>query len=131
MSYNIKNKRYKQKLRYRISQIRALGKRFKNSLNLFGKLQILKNILLIYFIKSEKYINNQYYGLYKPIKWLKMITGNQLKIFEVLAKKPFAEYTRKEIKEKSKEKSNNGLALAVNLLKKEEVLGNMKGRKFQ
>lgn len=51
-----------------------------------------------------------------------MITEKQLKIFEVFAKKPFAEYTRKEIKKESKEKSNNGLALAINLLKKEEVL---------
>jgi len=51
-----------------------------------------------------------------------MITEKQLKIFEIFAKKPFAEYTRKEIKKDSKEKSNNGLALAINLLKKEEVL---------
>lgn len=51
-----------------------------------------------------------------------MITKKQLKIFEVFAKKPFAEYTRKEVKKESKEKSNNALALAINLLKKEEVL---------
>ncbi len=51
-----------------------------------------------------------------------MITEKQLKIFEVFAKKPFAEYTRKEVKKESKEKSNNALALAINLLKKEEVL---------
>lgn len=51
-----------------------------------------------------------------------MITKKQLKIFEVFAKKPFAEYTRKKIKKESKEKSNNALALAINLLKKEEVL---------
>ena len=51
-----------------------------------------------------------------------MITEKRLKIFEVFAKKPFVEYTRKEVKEKSKEKSNNALALAVNLLKREEVL---------
>ena len=51
-----------------------------------------------------------------------MITENQLKTFEVFAKKPFAEYTRKEIKKESKENSNNALALAINLLKKEEVL---------
>lgn len=51
-----------------------------------------------------------------------MITEKQIKIFEVFAKKPFAEYTRKEIKKESKEKSNNTLALAINLLKKEEVL---------
>ncbi|MBI2574866.1 nucleotidyltransferase domain-containing protein [Candidatus Woesearchaeota archaeon] len=51
-----------------------------------------------------------------------MLTKKQLKIFEVIAKKPFAEYTRKEVKKDSKEKSNNALALAINLLKKEEVL---------
>lgn len=51
-----------------------------------------------------------------------MITEKQLKIFEVFVKKPFAEYTRKQIKKESKEKSNNALALAINLLKKEEVL---------
>jgi len=72
--------------------------------------------------KTDSYINNQYFGLYKPIKWLNMITEKQLKIFDVFAKKPFAQYTRKEIKEESKEKSNNALALAINLLKREEVL---------
>lgn len=51
-----------------------------------------------------------------------MITPKQLKIFEVLAKKPFIEYTRKQIKKDSKEKSNNTLASAINQLKKEEVL---------
>jgi len=51
-----------------------------------------------------------------------MITGKQLKIFEVFAKKPFAEFTRKQIKSESKEKSNNALALALNLLKKENVI---------
>ena len=51
-----------------------------------------------------------------------MITKKQLEIFEVFAKNPFAEYTRKKIKKESKEKSNNALALAINLLKREEVL---------
>ncbi|MBI5398817.1 nucleotidyltransferase domain-containing protein [Candidatus Woesearchaeota archaeon] len=51
-----------------------------------------------------------------------MITEKQLKMFEVFAKKPFAENTRKEIKNESKEKSNNALALAINALKKENVL---------
>lgn len=51
-----------------------------------------------------------------------MITKKQLKIFEVFARKPFAEFTRKQIKKESKEKSNNTLALAMNLMKKEEVL---------
>ncbi len=51
-----------------------------------------------------------------------MITKKQLKIFEVFVKKIFAEYTRKEIKTELKEKSNNALALAINLLKKEKVL---------
>ena len=51
-----------------------------------------------------------------------MITEKQLKIFEVFAKKPFAEFTRKDIKKESKKKSNNALALAINSLKKEDVL---------
>jgi predicted nucleotidyltransferase len=51
-----------------------------------------------------------------------MVTDKQLKLFEVFAKKPFAEHTRKEVKKESKEKSNNALALAINLLKKEEVI---------
>lgn len=51
-----------------------------------------------------------------------MITKKQLKIFEVFARKPFAERTRKEIKQEAKEKSNNALALAINSLKKEDVL---------
>jgi predicted nucleotidyltransferase len=51
-----------------------------------------------------------------------MITKKQLKIFEVFARKPFAEFTRKQVKKDSKEKSNNALALAINQLKKEEVL---------
>lgn len=54
--------------------------------------------------------------------WFNMITEKQLKIFGVFVKKPFAEYTRKEIKKESKEKSNNALALAINTLKKEKVL---------
>jgi predicted nucleotidyltransferase len=51
-----------------------------------------------------------------------MLTEKQFKLFEVFAKKPFAEYQRKEVKQASKEKSNNALALTINKLKKEEVL---------
>jgi hypothetical protein len=51
-----------------------------------------------------------------------MITETQLKIFGVLARKPFAEYTRNQIKQESKEKSNNSLALFINQLKREEVI---------
>ncbi|MFC1691466.1 nucleotidyltransferase domain-containing protein [Nanoarchaeota archaeon] len=51
-----------------------------------------------------------------------MITEKQLKIFEVFVKKPFAEFTRKQVKQESKEKSNNALALAINQFKKEEVI---------
>ncbi len=51
-----------------------------------------------------------------------MITRNQLDIFEVFVRGPFIEYTRKEIKAAAKEKSNNSLALAINQLKKENVL---------
>jgi len=79
-------------------------------------------ISIIQILGSEKHINNQEFGLYEPTNRLYMITEKRLKIFEVFAKKPFAEYTRKEIKKESKEKSNNALALAINLLKKEEVL---------
>jgi len=51
-----------------------------------------------------------------------MITEKQLKIFETFAKRPFAEFTRKQIKKDAKQKSNNALALTINRLKKEEVL---------
>ena len=51
-----------------------------------------------------------------------MITEKQLKLFETFARKPFSEFTRKQVKKESKEKSNNTLALTIKLLKKEEVL---------
>ncbi len=51
-----------------------------------------------------------------------MLTGKQFKIFEVFAKKPFAEHTRNQVKNESKEKSNNALAITINSLKKEEVV---------
>ena len=51
-----------------------------------------------------------------------MITQKQFKIFGIFASKPFVEHTRNEIKKELKEKSNNALALTINLLKKEEVL---------
>lgn len=51
-----------------------------------------------------------------------MITEKQLKIFEAFAKRPFAELTRKQIKKETKQKSNNALALAINRLKKEEIV---------
>jgi len=51
-----------------------------------------------------------------------MITEKQLQIFRTFAKKPFAEYMRKEIKELAKEKSNNSLAITINTLKQENVL---------
>ncbi|MDD4353431.1 MAG: nucleotidyltransferase domain-containing protein [Candidatus Nanoarchaeia archaeon] len=55
-----------------------------------------------------------------------MLTDKQFKIFEIFAKKPFAEHERKGIKKESKEKSNNALTLAINLLKKEEVINEKK-----
>ena len=55
-----------------------------------------------------------------------MITEKQLRIFQVFAKKPFAEYTLKQIKEFSKEKSNNALAIAMRQFKKEELLNEQK-----
>lgn len=42
-----------------------------------------------------------------------MITVKQLKIFEALAKQPFAELTRKQVKQSAKERSNNALAIAI------------------
>lgn len=51
-----------------------------------------------------------------------MITEKQLKIFEVFAKEPFAEFTRKKIKADSKEKSNNAISLMLNSLKEDNVL---------
>ena len=55
-----------------------------------------------------------------------MITEKQLRIFLVFAKTPFAEYTLKQIKEISKEKSNNALAIAMRRFKKEELLNEQK-----
>ncbi|MBN2459164.1 nucleotidyltransferase domain-containing protein, partial [Candidatus Woesearchaeota archaeon] len=51
-----------------------------------------------------------------------MITKKQLKIFEAFAKNPLVELTRKQVKKESKEKSNNALAMAIQQMKKEEVL---------
>ncbi len=70
----------------------------------------------------ESFINNQHFGLYKPVNWFYMLTQKQLKIFDVFAKKPFAEFTRKQVKRESKENSNNTLASAINRFKKEEIV---------
>ena len=50
-----------------------------------------------------------------------MITEKQLEIFQVFAKNPFAEYTLKQIKELSKEKSNNALSIAMKKFRQEKV----------
>jgi len=55
-----------------------------------------------------------------------MITSKQLKIFQVFAKNPFAEYTLKQIKELSKEKSNNALSIAMKQYRKENLLNEQK-----
>lgn len=55
-----------------------------------------------------------------------MITEKQLKIFQVFAKNPFANYTLKQIKEFSKEKSNNALAIAMKRFKKEDLFNEQK-----
>lgn len=55
-----------------------------------------------------------------------MITEKQLKTFEIFAKKPFAEYTLKQIKELSKEKSNNALSIAMKRFRKENLLNEQK-----
>lgn len=51
-----------------------------------------------------------------------MLTKKQLKIFGVFVKKPFAELTIKQVKQESKEKSNNTLASAISRFKKEEIV---------
>ena len=55
-----------------------------------------------------------------------MLTEKQLKIFEVFAKRPFAEHTRQQIKEEANAKSNNAMALTINLLKKENIIAEKK-----
>lgn len=51
-----------------------------------------------------------------------MITKKQLKIFQVFAKQPFAEFTLKQIKQLAKEKSNNALSLAIKQFSKEQLI---------
>lgn len=51
-----------------------------------------------------------------------MITEKQLKIFQVLVKQPFAEFTRKQIKQTAKENSNNALAIAIKHFAKENII---------
>lgn len=55
-----------------------------------------------------------------------MITGKQLEIFQVFAKQPFAEFTRKHIKQASNEKSNNALALAIKQFTREGIINEHK-----
>jgi len=52
----------------------------------------------------------------------KMLTEKQLKIFEPLTKNLLKEYSIKEIKETSGEKSNNALALALKRFKQESLI---------
>jgi len=51
-----------------------------------------------------------------------MLTENQLKIFEPLTKNILKEYSIKEIKESSREKSNNAMALALKRFKEENIV---------
>ncbi len=51
-----------------------------------------------------------------------MLTENQLRIFEPLTRNILREYTIKEIKEQSKEKSNNALSLALKKFKAEKLI---------
>lgn len=51
-----------------------------------------------------------------------MLTENQLRIFEPLTINIFKEYSIKEIKENSKEKSNNALSLALKKFKDENLV---------
>lgn len=55
-----------------------------------------------------------------------MITEKQLSIFQVFAEEPFAQYTLKQIKELSKEKSNNALTIAMKRFRKENLLNEQK-----
>jgi len=51
-----------------------------------------------------------------------MITKKQLNILETMLREPFKEYTLKEIKKLSNEKSNNAITIALKQFKKEEVV---------
>lgn len=51
-----------------------------------------------------------------------MLTNKQLEIFTVFVKFPYKEITRQEIKDLSKEKSNNALSIALNQFKKENLI---------
>ena len=55
-----------------------------------------------------------------------MITEKQMKMFQVFAKQPFQEFTRKQIKMLAKEKSNNALALFILKFKKEGIINEQK-----
>lgn len=55
-----------------------------------------------------------------------MLTEKQLDIFKVFAKQPFAEFTRKQIKQLAGEKSNNALALAMKQFTKEGLIKEQK-----
>lgn len=55
-----------------------------------------------------------------------MLTEKQLDIFQVFAKNPFLEYTLKQIKGLSKEKSNNSMAIAMDKFRKEQLLTEQK-----
>ncbi|OGJ15447.1 hypothetical protein A3K73_04210 [Candidatus Pacearchaeota archaeon RBG_13_36_9] len=72
---------------------------------------------------------NQINGYLKPRKKHKMLTENQLRIFEPLTKDILKEYSIKEIKKDSREKSNNAIALAIKRFKEENlVIERMVGR---
>lgn len=51
-----------------------------------------------------------------------MLTKKQLKIFEPFMKNVFREYTIKEIKKNSGEKSNNAISIALKRFKEEELI---------
>lgn len=51
-----------------------------------------------------------------------MITKKQLKIFETFKNNVFKEYTIKELKEYSKEKSNNAITIAIKKFKQEKLI---------
>ena len=51
-----------------------------------------------------------------------VLTEKQLEIFSVFVKQPFAELTRKQIKNEANEKSNNALSLAISQFRKENII---------
>ncbi len=72
--------------------------------------------------KREKFINYPKLGKIVPKRRYNMLTKKQLKIFGLFGKNTFKEYTFKELKESSKEKSHSVLQNAISKFRKEELI---------